>query len=150
MSKTRIAIFGAIAFVIYYFVGQKQAAKNLKIFFSGLDIKKPTTGFTLPEFIARFRLLNPASSGLTITNITGEIFINGKQFAVINSVDKITVPGNSEKEYKVKMRVPAISAITTVLNLIRTKEKLTVNFKGSVNSNGVLLPLNQMIYQKAV
>lgn len=147
MRKSGILIFAALAAVVYYFFGQKQAAKNLKVYFSGLDIKKPT-GFTLPEFIARFQLINPASANLTITNITGEIFVNKKQFAVVNSVEKITVPGNSKKEYKIKLTVPAVSAITSILNLFRAGEKLEIIFAGSVNSNGVLLPLKQIIYTK--
>lgn len=145
--------FGTILFIAagaalaLYLRGQKQAAKNLKVYFSGLDIKKPS-GFTLPKFIARFMLINPTSSALSITNISGEIFVNKKQFGVVNSVEKINVAGNTKKEYKIELTIPAISAITAIINLFKSGEKLSVVFSGSVNSNGIIIPLEQVVYQK--
>ena len=145
MDLKKVLGIGAIAAIGIYFWSQRTAAKNLKIQFHALDIKKPS-GFNLPDMFAKFRLINPTNSGLTIGSIIGEIFINGKPFSTINSLEKITIPGNQEMIYKLQMRIPVINAITTILNMIRNRQKLSVRFKGTANSNGIIIPIDQTIF----
>lgn len=134
--------------VAYSFISQRGASKSLKIYFDGLDIK-PGSGFTLPDFIARFRLLNPSNTAITARNITGEILVNGKQFGIISSAEPINIPASSEMLAKIKLRIPVGSLVSSVIALIRKKQKLTVVFDGNINSNGFLLPINQKIFVQA-
>lgn len=138
----------AIGFALYYgwnLFSQRNAAKSAKFFFDGMDIK-PGQGFSSPDFIARFRLLNPSNTTITARNITGEVLVNGKQFGIVSSVDAIKIPASSEAIAKVKLRIPIASLLTSIISLIRSKKKLSVVFDGSINSNGVLIPVKQQIF----
>ena len=138
----------AIGFAIYYgwnLYNQSTAAKASKVYFDGLDIK-PGQGFSTPDFIAKFRILNPANTAITAKNLVGEVLVNGKQFGIVSSVESIRVPGSSEALAKVKLRIPIASLLSSVVNLIRSKQKLAVVFNGSINSNGILMPIRQQIF----
>lgn len=147
MKNSTILILLGIGAVALTLMGARTAAKNLKFYFNGLDLKK-SEGFTLPKIVAKFMLFNPASTGLTVQNITGDILVNDKQFGVIQSAGQFSVPGNSRKEYILDIRVPILSAVTSFLSFLKSGQKLKIEFSGTVNSGNIVIPVKQIIYQK--
>lgn len=144
MKKGTILYFGAAAAILLYLLSKKSAAKNLKVYFQSVALKK-ASGFVLPTIQATFRLVNPTSSPLTITSIAGDLLINDKFFSSISQVQSITVPAQSESLYTINVKTPVLQALYTIVQLFKNKQRIQVQFDGTVNSDGLLLPIKETI-----
>jgi len=138
-------LFIGIGAIILYLLSKKSAAKNLLVYFQTLSVKK-SGGLNFPTIQAVFRLVNPSSSPLTIDTIAGDIMVNDKLFSTLAQVNPITIAANSETLYSVNIKTPIFNALTTLVQLIRNKTKhIKIDFKGTANSGGILLPINDTI-----
>jgi LEA14-like dessication related protein len=104
------------------------------------------TGLSLP-ILANFRIINPTNTPLKIENITGDIFINGKLISTVTQLTPFNIAGNSEIVYPVNVQTGLMDAINVVRQFIRERKKFTVTFKGSANSTGILIPIENTIVQ---
>jgi LEA14-like dessication related protein len=125
---------------ILYFIGKAQTGKNLKIYLTGV---KFSGGGLIPNIFLNFRVLNVTSNSVSIDSLVGDVTINGKFFASVSNTERFTIPANSDTYYSVKLTPSALSAISIVYNLIKNKQRVNVEFNGTVNSTGALIPINQ-------
>lgn len=145
MKKATFLYISAAAAILLYFLSKKSAAKNLKVYFQSVALKK-ATGLVFPTLQATFRLVNPTSSPLTITSIAGDLLINNNFFSTLSQTQSMVVAAQSESLYIINVKTPALQAISTIIQLFRNKPKnVKVSFEGTVNSDGLLLPLNETI-----
>ena len=144
MKKATILYLGAAAAILLYLLSKKSAATNLKVYFQSISVKK-AKGLVLPTILATFRVINPTSSPLTITSIAGDIFLNDNFFSSLSQTQSMTVPGQSESLYTVNIKTPALNALYSIVKLFTKKLKMKVSFEGTVNSDGLLLPLSQSV-----
>jgi len=145
MNSKTLIFLGIGAGIIFYFLSKGQAGKNLKLSFLNIKFGK-FTGLSLP-IIANFRIINPTNTPLKIENITGDIFINGKLISTVSQLTPFNIQGNSEVIYPVNVQTGLMDAINVVRQLIRDRKKFTVTFKGSANSTGILIPIENTIVQ---
>jgi LEA14-like dessication related protein len=146
MKKSSLIITAVLGAVALFFYSRMASAKSLKIYFDSLDIGK-IKGFNIPEIFAKFKIVNPSNTALSITTISGDIFINDKPLAIISQNEKLEIPAKQEVIYKIKISTPITSAIPILISLLRKKQKIKVTYSGSVNSSGVLIPIQDTIYQ---
>lgn len=143
--KKQFLFIGIGAAVLLYFLSKRSAAKNLKIYFQTLSLKKPK-GLNFPTVQAVFRIVNPTSSTLTIDSIAGDITVNNKFLSSLSQIDPISIPANSETLYNINIKTPIFNALTTLVSLFQTRSKqIKVDFNGTVNSGGILLPINETV-----
>ena len=135
---------GAIA---VYFLSKANAAKKLSVYFKDLSFGK-ATGFRIPDLFARFRIVNPTNTPLTIDSIAGDIYFNKSLLASVQNLSKVVIPANSEIIYPIKIEASAFGIAQTVYNYIRNRDRITVSFDGNVNSTGIVMPLKQVIVQE--
>jgi hypothetical protein len=147
MMKNKNFIFlGLGAAVLLYLLSKSSAAKNLRIYFQTIGLKKPT-GLNLPTITATFRIVNPTSSTLTIDSLAGDLMVNNKLLSTLQNNEKFTVAAKSESLYTVNIKTPIFNALTTVLQLLKAKTKnIKVDFVGTANSGGFLLPINETVF----
>ena len=140
-------IFAGIgAAIVLYLLSKSSAAKNLRIYFQTIGLKKPT-GLNFPTVTATFRILNPTSSTLTIDSLAGDLMVNDKLLSTLSNIEKITIPAQSESLYTINIKTPIFNALTTVIQLLKAKtKKIKVTFDGTANSGGLLLPINETIF----
>lgn len=137
---------GLGAAVVLYLLSKKSAAKNLRIYFQTIGLKK-STGLNLPTITATFRIQNPTSSTLTIDSLAGDLMVNNKLLSTLQNNEKFTVAAKSESLYTVNIKTPIFNALTTVLQLLKAKTKnIKVDFVGTANSGGFLLPINETVF----
>jgi len=146
MKKYGVYITTVIGAIALYFLSKGQAAKSVKVYFNSLGLGK-VKGFNLPEILAKFRIVNPTNTPLSVTSLLGDIFINDNQFASIQQTDMLDIPANKEVIYTVKVQVPAMSIVTTLLPLLKRKQKIKITYTGTINSMGILVPISDTIYQ---
>lgn len=130
-----------------FFLSKASAAKKIKVYFKDVIFGK-VTGFRLPDIFARFRIVNPTNTALSITSLAGDIYFNKQVLASIQNLEKIEIPANSEIEYKIKIEGSPLQLATTLFNYLKSKQKITLSFEGSVNSSGFVIPLKQIVYQQ--
>ena len=146
MKNKSFIYFGIGAAVLLYLLSKKSAAKNLRIYFQTIGTKK-STGLNFPTITATFRIVNPTSSTLTIDSIAGDLMVNNKLLSTLANNESFTVPAKSESLYTVNIKTPIFNALTTVLQLLKAKTKnIKVDFVGTANSGGILLPINETIF----
>jgi LEA14-like dessication related protein len=127
---------------VLYFISKAQTGKNLKIYLTGV---KFSGGGLIPNIFLQFRVLNVTSSSVAIDSLVGEVTINGKFFASVSNTDRFVIPANSDTFYSVKLTPSTLSAISIVYNLIKNRQKVNIDFGGTVNSTGALIPINQKV-----
>ena len=144
MKKSYLFI-GIGAAVLLYLLSKSSAAKNLRVYFQTLSLKKPK-GLNFPTVQAVFRIVNPTSSTLTIDSIAGDITVNNKFLSSLSQIDPISIPANSETLYTINIKTPILNALQTIVSLFKSKSKsFKVDFVGTVNSGGILLPINETV-----
>lgn len=142
MKKILPFILTGGAVLLFYFINKGQTAKRLKVIFKNIHFKK-STGATLPDIFADFLLINGTNTPLNINSIVGDIFINDKSLSTIQYLQKLEIPANSTSNLSIKVITPILSLLSVAYNLIIRKQKFTATFKGTLNSNGVLIPISQ-------
>lgn len=125
-----------------YLISKAQTGKNLKIYLHGV---KFSGGGLIPNIFLQFRVLNVSSNSVAIDSLVGEVYINGKFFASVSNTERFNIPANSDTFYSVKLTPSALSAISIVKNLIQNRQKVNIEFNGTVNSTGALIPLSQKV-----
>jgi LEA14-like dessication related protein len=146
MKKYGVYIATVIGAVALYFLSKAQAGKQVKVYFNSLSLGK-VKGLNLPEILAKFRIVNPTNTPLSVRSLAGDIFVNDSQFASLQQNEPLEIPANNEVIYTVKLQVPALSILTTVLPLLKSKKKIKITYTGTINSMGILIPISDTIYQ---
>lgn len=146
MNKTLklILTVGGIA-AVWYFISKARAGKNLRVNFQNLKFGK-FTGLTLPIELS-FSIINGSSTPITVNSIVGEVYVNDRILSTVNNVDRFDIPGNSSVLYKTTVQTGGLDVINVVRGLIKDKKKLAVTFKGQVNSTGLMIPVEQTVFQ---
>ena len=146
MTKKTLIIVGVLAAAGLYLLSRSAAAQKLKIYFKTLTVGK-IKGFNIPEIFAQFSIVNPTNTTLTVDSIAGDIFVNKKLFTSFQNLNKVTIPANAEIIYPIKLQIQTLSAVLSIISLIKNKEKLNVYFDGTVNSSGFVIPIKDTIVQ---
>lgn len=144
MKLTYLLPIGAGA-VALYFWSKAQAGKNIKVYLSGLSIGK---GKAIPDIFAKFRIVNGSNTPVTIQSIVGDLFVNDRQLASVSNTERFDIPGNKEVFYSVKVSPNIFTILSIVTNLIKAKQRIKVTFNGTVNTTGLVIPINETIYQQ--
>jgi len=136
-------ILGGAAIVLFFF-SRANAAKNLKINFKKIkaDFQK---GSWLPVIFAQFDLINGTNTPLSLNSLVGDILVNDKVVATVSMLEKMTIAANSVSILNVKVEASATGAGQVLYSILTKKEKIDVDFRGTVNSSGVLIPVSQTI-----
>jgi len=144
MSKAlTIGLLGA-AGVGIYFLSRKKAAGTVKVIFDSLKIGS-SKGFELPALVATFRIQNPSSTPLTLNSITGDLFLNGSRLSTISEFGALDIKPLTEVKADVNIHTGVIDAVLTVIDIIKQKKVASVSLKGNINSNGIMIPIEQTI-----
>ena len=144
MKRNTVIIIAIVAAAGLYFFTRGKAAQRLKIFFKDIKVGE-IKGLKFPDIFARFRIVNPTSTPLSVDSVAGEIYLNGNLFTTVSNLEKANIPGNTETVYSVKVITPGLSALYALYNLIKKKQDAEIEFRGTVNSTGVIIPINEAV-----
>jgi hypothetical protein len=97
---------------------------------------------------ARFRIVNPSNTPITVDSIAGDVYFNKSLLASIQNLTPVTIAARSEILFPIKIEASGFSILQTAYNWIKNKEKVNISFEGSVNSSGVVFPVKQTILQQ--
>lgn len=139
MNKKLILPFIIVAGVTaLYFLG-KSRLKNVKVLFRGFKV---TGKIFAPKFNLKFGIQNPTTEKANFKSLVGEVSANGRIIANVSSFVPVTIMPNSETMINVIAEPVGISIAKTVMEFIKTKNKLQLQFNGSANIENIVYPLN--------
>jgi hypothetical protein len=140
-NKLVIPLIIVAGIAALYFLGKSRLTK-LKIVFRGFKI---TGGIFKPKFNLKFGLQNPTTETANLNSIVGEVIANGKIIANVSNFTPLKIQANRETELNIVAEPIAISIAKTVIDFIKNKNKLVVEFKGSANVDNIVYPLNNLL-----
>jgi hypothetical protein len=140
-NKLVIPLIIVAGIAALYFLGKSRLTK-LKIVFRGFKI---TGGIFKPKFNLKFGLQNPTTETANLNSIVGEVIANGKIIANVSNFTPLKIQANKETELNIVAQPIAISIAKTVIDFIKNKNKLIVEFKGSANVDNIVYPLNNLL-----
>jgi hypothetical protein len=140
-NKLVIPLIIVAGIAALYFLGKSRLMK-LKIIFRGFKI---TGGILRPKFNLKFGLQNPTNETANLNSIVGEVIANGKTIANVSTFDQLTIQANRETELNIIAEPIGISIAKTVIDFIKSRNKLIVEFKGSANVDNIVYPLNNSL-----
>ena len=145
MKLTYLLPIGVGAAALYFW-SKAQAGKNIKVYLSGLSLSKGSG--VIPDIFVKFRIVNGSSTPVTLKSIVGDLYVNDKQIASVSNTENFLVAANKEVFYSVKVIPNVFTLLSIVTNLIKAKQRIKITFSGTVNTTGLMLPINETIYQQ--
>lgn len=140
-NKVWIPLFIVAGIAALYFFGKSRLTK-LKILFRGFKV---TGKIWAPKFNLKFGLQNPTSETANLQSIVGEVYANGKIIANVSTFDPLIIQANKETPLNLIAEPVGISIAKTVIDFIKTKNKLNIEFKGSATVDNIVYPLNDTL-----
>lgn len=145
MKKGTVFIIAGVGAVALYFLSRVKASQTLKVYFDTIKIGK-IKGISIPDIFAKFRIVNPSNTPLSVSAIAGDIYINDSQVADVQQTESLVIPARQEVSYSVKIKVNAIQTVFSLISFLKKKQKVKITFDGTINSTGVMIPVKQTIY----
>lgn len=133
---------GGIAF---YFFRKGTAAQKLLVNLVDLKLSR-AANMSLPVITAYFKIINPSSTAIVLTSLAGEIFINNSPISTVQNLSNTVIPANNSITLPVTINTTIFSAAQTIFNLFKNKQKLKIDFRGTANSEGLLVPINNTLF----
>jgi LEA14-like dessication related protein len=143
MNKTVVFLsLGAVA--VYLLYKKANAANKITFNFTGLKIN-PIRLLQKPTITLYFRLKNPTDTPLSLTSLTGKIFVNNNFLADLQSRESVIVPEMGSIIFSVNVQVGLLDLLTEITQLLSNRQRVNVLFSGVVQAEGITLPVNQSI-----
>jgi LEA14-like dessication related protein len=147
MSKKFKMLIGlGVAGLALYFLSRGSASKKLIVNLSGLTFGKGSI-LSAPPVYLNFSIINPTNTSITVKNITGQVLVNDKYLSDVSSLQNLKIAANAESTMQVTAKISYLSILPFLKDILTKKQKYKVTFKGNVNSSGVLIPIEQTIFQ---
>lgn len=140
-NKALIPIIIIAGIAALYFIGKSRLMK-LKVLFRGFKV---TGKIWAPKFNIKFGLQNPTSETANLESIVGEVYANGKVIANVSTFQPLTIKANNETPLNLIAEPVGISIAKTVIEFIKTKNKLNIDFKGSATVDNIVYPINESL-----
>lgn len=145
MKKNYIYIVVAALAAAGYFVYRKMNFAKSLVF--RLSDVKPDGNLKDPKIIISVAVSNPSNQKANIKAVTGTLYLDKKEISVVNTTTQQTIQPSSDSIIRVVAK-PSIFGIAKLIRdlLYKSKrQKIQAEFKfvGSVNVDGVLLPIDE-------
>jgi LEA14-like dessication related protein len=138
MRNVFLLIGGAAAL---YFLSRYQLSRKISFLLRGVRVGG---GITSPTITIDLAIQNPTNQRAVVRSVSGEVSANGQYIANLSAFGEQTIQPNSESVIKLSARPSAAGVGQFLFNLIKQKQqKVSVNFTGTANIDGVTYPVNE-------
>lgn len=139
MRKTLFPLV-ALAVVGFLLIRRSLFASNVNVVLQDVALRGT---ITRPRINITLGILNPTNQKATIKSLIGSLSWNDRDFANVSSFRTTEVLANSETKLLIEAKPDLLGAASVIADLIKKGLKGgVVNFKGTINVNGVNIPLN--------
>lgn len=140
-KKAIIPIIIVAAVAAIYFLGKSRLTR-IKVLFRGFKV---TGGIFNPKFNLKFGLQNPTTETATLKSLVGEVMANGKIIANVSTFTSTKINANQESSIDIVAEPVGITIAQTVIQFIKNRNKLNIQFTGSANIDNITYPLNESL-----
>lgn len=139
-NKALIPIIIVAGIAILYFMGKSRLMK-LKVLFRGFKV---TGKLWAPKFNLKFALQNPTSETANLQSLVGEVVANNKIIANVSNFNTVKILPNNETALNIVAEPVGLTIAKTVMDFIKTNNKLIIEFKGSATIDNIVYPINSV------
>ena len=140
-NKILIPIIIVAGIATIYFL-RKSRLKKLKVLFRGFKIGGKIFA---PKFNLKFGLQNPTSETANLQSIVGEVYANNKLIANVSTFTPLMIQANNETPLSITAEPVGLAIAKTVIDFIKTKNNLLIQFKGSATVDNIVYPLSETL-----
>lgn len=136
----RTLAIGALAFVaIKYFKNRSTGARYL----TGVRMQiKGVVPVGLNELQITFNIDNPNTRDSVVKSVVGDVYVNDKKVARVQTYNQVTVRGNASTIYPVLTKLNPVRAIQSIVEMVKGLPGSTVRFIGTANIDDIAQPIN--------
>lgn len=147
-KPAKLLLFGAIGFLAYSFIAKKNAASRLQFYVSKVALR--FSGIT-PILDIILAVQNPTQQNLKVGSILGELYINGNYAANISGFQLTDIKSFGVSYFPISARLSISGVVSQIIDIInglssgagiQSLANQVLTFKGTVNAEGVSVPLN--------
>lgn len=141
MNKTSLLILGGLGLAVWYYGKLAIAGNVINVIFNGVHLKNLNT-FTLS-----FMVQNVSNTIVSVNSMTADVFVNDSNIGNASYFgNPITILGNSQTPINVDFSLSLLGIPGALMDLISNltigKNDVKFQAKGTMNVNGILLPLD--------
>lgn len=98
-------------------------------------------GFPITKMVVQVKIINPTGTFVSLSNLNGNLSLNGVSLGTANSPNVFTVPANDSINCTIYIYLNSITTVQTIVNAIGNKAA-TFNFTGTITASNIILPVN--------
>lgn len=139
--KTGAALLIIGGGIAAYFLLRAKAAGRL-LFYPGAFQSMAFEG-AVPVAEIELVVQNTSNASIVINSIAGNAYANGYLIGNISQFQPVTIVGNSETRFPVRIRFMLISVVNDIIRAFQTGSfHQEIMIEGSANAEGITIPLN--------
>lgn len=139
LNKPTIVGLVFLAGIGLYFYNQNRSAgfleyivKRVQLNWSGLS----------PILTVNIGIQNPSNTSFVVSGLAGTLYANGEPISNVSSFAEVSIPAKTEAVYPLDCRLSLIGVASDIVKIFSGGGiAQTLKFDGTVNANGVALPI---------
>jgi LEA14-like dessication related protein len=137
MKASEVLLLGAAAYGVIYVTNLGVATGTVNFVLNGVKIN------SLNDIVITLAVQNVSNANLEVNSMTGDIQLNGVQFANISDFTKRTVLANNQTNIDIHIK-PDFLYLGSSIQALLSMPHPVLNFyiSGYVNANSLVLPFN--------
>ena len=133
-----LLVLAGAAAAFYFFRNKKAAGENLR--FEPVDIaidsaRSRQSLWTRLYYKVKINLINPEQANVNVNNVLLNATTNGRPLGTLTSSQKFSVPAQGNQIIQLDTSISTLGAASTIINVIRNRQPLTINIVGYVDTD---------------
>jgi LPXTG-motif cell wall-anchored protein len=145
-----LGITAAAAAAFIFFRNKKAAGENLR--FEPVDIaidsaRSRSSLWTRLYYKVKINLINAEPAAVNVRGVVLNATTAGRPLGTLTSTQAFSVPANGAQVVQLETSISTLGAASTIINVLRNREPLTVNINGYVDTDlgRVLINFNKTV-----
>lgn len=138
MKKNFLLIAAGLGLGAWWLLTRKQLSDKTKLIFKKISF---AGGVLHPKFLLDFVIDNPTGQRGTISAVTGEVLLNGKQIADFSSFGDQVIEAKKSSPFRIEAK-PSVSILSLATTKGWLKKGVKYQIKGTANFDGIVAPFD--------
>lgn len=135
-TGTLLLVAGGV-YLAYRAYELAEGTGTMQVVFKGVQVNSPL------NYTVVLTAQNISNSPISVNSMTGNILLNGEQFASISDFTPVSVPANGQVDIPINV-APSLLSLPGDLQQLLQNGGQTLDFtvQGNINASGFVLPFN--------
>jgi purine-nucleoside phosphorylase len=136
MKLGNIVLLGLGGYALYYYSRLALAGNDLQVVFKGFGIQ------SISNYTITLTVQNTSNALIVLNSLAADVQINDSDLGNVSYFGSpIQIPANSQVDVPLTLNVSLLGVPAIVTQMLNNTGTYTINVLGTLNANGVVLPL---------